>query len=96
LSQQGFDIIDRNWKTKICEIDLIVQQDDTVFLVEVKYRSSQAQGGGFEYITSQKLKKMTFAAEVWKQSCRWEGDYKLMAAAVSGQNSENIEIIEID
>jgi putative endonuclease len=78
------------------EIDLIAQQDRTVFFVEVKYRSGSAQGGGFDYIANQKLKRMTFAAEVWKQTYRWEDDYRLMAAAVSGPDCENIEIIEVD
>jgi Holliday junction resolvase-like predicted endonuclease len=67
-----------------------------IFFVEVKYRSSVAQGGGFEYITGQKLKRMNFAAEIWKQTFNWNGDYRLMAAAVSGLDCEDIEIIELD
>ncbi len=95
LEGQGFEIIDKNWKTKVCEIDVIAQKDKTVYFVEVKYRASIAQGAGFEYIGSQKLKKMRFAAEVWIQHFGLSGDYRLMAASVSGPNCEQIEIIEI-
>ena len=27
LEQQGFEIIDRNWKTKVCEIDIVAEKD---------------------------------------------------------------------
>lgn len=96
LEQQGFEIIDHNWKTKVCEIDIIAQRDKVVYFVEVKYRGSDFQGDGFEYITAQKLHKMNFSAEIWKQAYKWSGDYRLMAAAVSGSDCEDIQIIELD
>lgn len=96
LEQQGFEIIDRNWKTKLCEIDIITQRQKVIYFMEVKYRGSDFQGGGFEYITAQKLHKMDFAARVWRQTYKWDGDYRLMAAAVSGPDCEDIELIELD
>jgi len=96
LEEQGFEVIDRNWKTKVCEIDIVAQQSQIMYFIEVKYRSGAAQGGGFEYITGQKLRRMSFAAEIWKQNFNFSGDYRLMAAAVSGADCENIEIIELD
>jgi uncharacterized protein (TIGR00252 family) len=96
LMQQGFELIDKNYKTKVCEIDLVMQKDRIIYFIEVKYRSSLAQGDGFDYITHQKLKKMSFGAEVWLKQFKWVGDYRLMAAAVSGSNSQDIQIIELD
>ena len=96
LEQAGFEIIDRNWKTRVCEIDVIAEKDNIIYFVEVKYRSSIAQGSGFEYIAAQKLNKVNFAAEVWRQSYNWNGDYRLMAAAVTGSGCENIELDEIE
>ena len=96
LEQAGFEIIGRNWKTRVCEIDIVAKKDRIIYFVEVKYRSSQAQGGGFDYVATQKLKKMNFAAEVWKQTYNWGGDYRLMAAAVSGTDCESIELAEIE
>lgn len=95
LEQQGFEVIDRNWKTRVCEIDIVAQKSKVIYFVEVKYRASQAQGGGYEYIADQKLKKMNFAAEIWKQTYGWDGDCRLMAAAVSGADCENIELTEV-
>jgi len=66
-----------------------------IYFVEVKYRSSTAQGGGFEYIADQKMRRMNFAAEVWRQGYNWNGDYRLMAAAVSGTDCQDIELVEL-
>jgi hypothetical protein len=38
---------------------------------------------------------MNFAAEIWKQTYKWDGDYALMAAAVSGQNCQEIALTEV-
>ena len=66
LTAQGHTILNRNWKTKWCEIDIISFFDDTVFFVEVKTRKNAHAGNGFEAITKTKLKQMTFAAEYYQ------------------------------
>jgi len=96
LGQHGYEVIDRNWKTRVCEIDLVAQKDEVVYFIEVKYRRQAAQGDGFDYIGPQKLHRMDFAAGVWCQNLNWAGDYRLMAAAVSGEDCERIKLIELD
>lgn len=65
LKAQGFTIIDRNWKTKYCEIDIIAQKDAVSYFIEVKYRTSSQYGGAIAAITPKKLEQMTFAAELY-------------------------------
>lgn len=65
LAQAGYIIIERNWETKFCEIDIIAEKSQTLYFVEVKFRSSQAQGGPLAAVTPKKLKQMKFAAEVY-------------------------------
>ncbi len=66
LMAHGHEIVDRNWKTKWCEIDIISSLGDTVYFVEVKHRKNAKAGDGFEAITQTKLKQMTFAAEFYQ------------------------------
>jgi uncharacterized protein (TIGR00252 family) len=94
LKKHDFKIIGQNWRTKVCEIDLVAQKNDIVYFVEVKYRSSEKQGGGLEYIVPRKLKQLHFAAQIWVQQNSWDGDYRLSAAAVS--DDQTIEIVELD
>lgn len=92
LKGQGYKVVDQNWKTKWCEIDLIAKKDGCIYFIEVKYRGSAAQGGGFDYINRQKLRKMDLAARSWVEMNGWEDEYTLGAAEVSGPDFE-IEFI---
>lgn len=84
LEQHGFEIINRNWKTRYCEIDIVAKKKKMIYFVEVKYRLSEAQGSGFDYITDKKLHQMRFAAEFWVNERGWKGEYGLAAIEVSG------------
>lgn len=67
LRKHGYTIVRRNWKTKACEIDIIATKNDTVYFVEVKYRSRPDQGGGIAAITPKKRRQMDRAARIWFQ-----------------------------
>jgi uncharacterized protein (TIGR00252 family) len=84
LKKQGFKILAQNWRTRWCEIDIVAQKHKRVYFVEVKYRQTNKQGSGLDYITTRKLKQMQFAAEFWVQDNEWTGDYTLAAIEVSG------------
>jgi ribonuclease HII len=98
LARDGYEIITQNWKTKVCEIDVIAKKAGIIYFVEVKYRGGQAQGGGLAYVTPQKLHKLHFAASVWAQFNNWDGDYRLLAASVTTDGVDYIieEIIELE
>ena len=84
LVRKGCSIVERNWRTRMCEIDVIAVRSGTVFFCEVKYRATARQGTGLEYITPKKLRQMHFAAESWVHAHAWNGAYQLCAIEVSG------------
>lgn len=84
LESLGYRIIEQNWRTRWCEVDIIASKDDVVYFVEVKYRRDQSQGTGLNYVTPSKLKQMHFAAEFWLASQDIAADAELAAAAVEG------------
>jgi uncharacterized protein (TIGR00252 family) len=87
LRRRGYQVVAQNWRTRWCEIDLIVRKGSCIYFVEVKYRGSTAQGSGLEYITNRKLEQMHFAAEFWlAQHPQSQGDYRLAALEVTGQD----------
>lgn len=98
LKHRGYKILDQNWKTKVCEIDIVAEKAGIVYFVEVKYRSADAQGSGLEYIGPQKLKRLRFAAQVWVQYNGWRGDYRLLGASVTTDGIKHLvgEIIELE
>lgn len=66
LEDKGYDILERNFRRKMGEIDIIADDDDTTVFVEVKTRKSNKYGEPSEYVDyrkQEKLKKtaMTYA-----------------------------------
>lgn len=98
LRADGYKILDQNWKTKVCEIDIVAEKSRVIYFVEAKYRTSQDQGDGLAYITPKKLNQMRFASRIWVQNNKWEGDWRLLAASISWDGRGYIvqEIIELE
>lgn len=84
LERKGCRIITQNWRTRMCEIDIIAKRGGVIYFCEVKYRITNRQGNGLDYITPKKLKQMRFAAESWVHANGYNGDYQLCAIEVSG------------
>jgi uncharacterized protein (TIGR00252 family) len=95
LRSRGYSVLEQNWRTKWCEIDVVAQKADTVYFVEVKYRKNALQGDGLAYITDKKLQQMSFAAELWVTSHNWQGAYELLGAAVTGDDFTVTDVIEL-
>lgn len=95
LSLTGHEIVNLNWRTPRCEIDVVSRFKGAIYFTEVKYRATDQHGSGFEHITAKKLQQMSLAAEIWVQENNWTGDYRLQAAEVTGLNFENIRLSEI-
>ena len=91
----GHEIIDRNWKTKYCEIDIVSRCNDTLYFTEVKYRRQPNQGGGLAAITTRKLNQMHYAAKFYAHSNKL-ADVNLLTSAIAltGESPEVIEYIE--
>jgi putative endonuclease len=58
-------VIDRNWRTRDGEIDLIALDGDTVVFCEVKTRRSTAFGSGIEGVTTRKSQRLRRLAAAW-------------------------------
>ncbi len=85
LVRQTHEILERNWKTKFCEVDIISKHKDTIYFTEVKYRKKLDQGGGLAAITDKKQRQMKFAAEYYAVKYRLGGfNLRLAAASVTG------------
>ena len=86
LAADGHEIIERNWRTRYCEIDIVSMKDGVLWFTEVKYRKNDNFGGGLGAITAKKQRQMRFAAEVFiAKQPQYEGcDMRLVAVAVEG------------
>lgn len=66
LQEHGLSIVEQNWRTKWCEVDIVARDKDGVIrIVEVRYRKSDVSGNGIDAITSTKQKQLIHAAKRW-------------------------------
>ncbi len=97
LVRVGHDIVNRNWKTKFCEIDIVSKKNDTIYFTEVKYRRRPQQGGGLAAITPRKLRQMKFAAEFYVLANKLSStNMRLAAASVTGDPPEVEIFLEVE
>ena len=65
LQAQGLALIDRNWRGRNGEIDLVALHDGVLVVCEVKTRTTEAFGGPIEAITPTKLQRLRELASEW-------------------------------
>lgn len=63
LSCNGLQLIARNYRCKLGEIDLVMLDGGTLVLVEVRYRASCDYGGAAASVTWEKQRRLVRAAE---------------------------------
>ena len=68
LQRNGLSLIERNYRCRYGEIDLIMQDDDTLVFVEVRYRNSNKFGDAAESVDGNKRRKLVFTANHYLQN----------------------------
>ena len=63
LETSGHEIVARNYKTKLFEVDIISQKNEMLYFTEVKYRSDHDFGEALDFIDKKKQQKMHLAVE---------------------------------
>ena len=62
LKSRGYRIVERNYRIRFGEIDIIAEQGDDLVFIEVKTRSGTLFGSPFESVTKQKQKQLSKVA----------------------------------
>lgn len=63
LTRSGYEVIERNYRTRRGELDLIARRGDTLVIVEVKLRRGTAYGDPLEAVTPRKQQAIRLLAE---------------------------------
>ncbi|MEU8250359.1 YraN family protein [Nonomuraea sp. NPDC048916] len=65
LKSEGMTIIERNWRCRHGEIDIIAEDGPTLVVVEVKTRSGRSHGTALESVQPVKLARLRLLAAKW-------------------------------
>jgi putative endonuclease len=100
LVSNGCRLIVAKYRSRIGEIDLIVEDKETLVFVEVRYRSDTSRGTGAETITATKQRRIIRTAEYFlinhkkyqDSACRF--DVISMSGSMSGSMKDSIDWIK--
>jgi putative endonuclease len=81
---RGFEILDRNWRVREGEIDLVARSGHTIVFCEVKTRSSDRFGAPVESVTASKQRRLrTLAARWLAEHAAQRGEVRFDVASVT-------------
>ena len=94
LRQRGYRIVDRNWRIKEGEIDIVARSaSNEIVFIEVKTRSTAAFGDPLESISAEKLHRIQRLALAWLATHQLLGSpYRIDVAGIMLGRSGELSI----
>lgn len=93
LKRHGYKILERNYRIRGGEIDIIAKEGEYLVFVEVKTRSSHDFGEPSESMVPWKMKHLLKAAKFYLQKINYEdGPYRLDFISVDYSKGDEPEI----
>lgn len=99
LKANNYKIIDRNFRTKFGEIDVVAIDNDTLCFVEVKTRWGRKYGSPEEAVTFRKIARIKKAASLYiKKYTNLPKKYRIDVVAIEIENGKvaSAKIIQMD
>ena len=95
LINNGFEILERNFRFQKAEIDIIAQKEEFVVVVEVKTRNSAYFGDPQSFVSKKKIKLLVMAANEYLISNQLENEVRFdIVAILKNSKEEKIEHFE--
>ena len=91
LAARGIRVIERNFRRRCGELDLVAQDGDTLVFVEVRLRTRSDFGGAAASITAKKRARMTAAAGLYLARLRSTPPSRFDAVLLDAIDSTRIE-----
>ena len=87
----GYVVLDRNWRVRGGELDLVLARGDVIVFCEVKTRSSNRFGHAVEAVGTRKQRFLRRTAVSWLDAHDRRGQLRFDVAAVVGGQIDVID-----
>lgn len=84
LSQNGLQLVRKNFRCKPGEIDLIMLDQHYLVFVEVRYRKNTSFGSPLETVTRSKQSRVRAAAQIYLMRHPYSGPMRFDVLGISG------------
>jgi len=95
LQKNNYKIIERNWRFKKAEVDIIAQKENVLAVVEVKTRSSNYFGNPQDFVSQKKIKLLTEAINEYVISRDLDVEVRFDIIAIT-KHKNNIDIEHLE
>lgn len=96
LIEQGYEILERNYRFKKTEIDIIVRKDNLLVFVEVKARSSNSYGHPEDFLQSDQEERIREGATNYQEKIGWNKAIRFDIFAVEFIRTQGFNITHIE
>ncbi len=99
LERRGYRVMERNWRCRLGEIDVIAEHGGVIVFIEVKARRSTSFGAPAEAVDHRKARRLARLAGVYasgrpalfkNRECRFD----VASVIVAGDGSASVELIQ--
>ena len=95
LIENGYDIVERNYRFNKAEVDIIAQKKDVLAIIEVKTRSTTDFGNPQDFVKPKQIKNLVKAVDEYVIVNNLEVDVRFdIIAIVKEEQQFNIEHLE--
>ncbi|MFK5959618.1 MAG: YraN family protein [Lutibacter sp.] len=95
LIKKGYKILERNWRFKKAEVDIIAKKNKLLAVIEVKTRSSNYFGNPQDFVNQKKIKLLVEAVNEYVISRDLDLEVRFDIIAVL-KNKNNFEIEHLE
>ncbi|MFZ2199612.1 MAG: YraN family protein [Microgenomates group bacterium] len=102
LMMKGYKILQRNYRSKWGEVDIIAKINNIVVFVEVKTKTTDKFGEPWEMVNHWKIEQVKRMGQVWCREYAWEGRVRVDVVGVyldqrepRIEHWENVEITSL-
>jgi len=88
LTEKGYKILERNYRSGKSEIDLICTYNGLLIFVEVKTRSSRAFGHPESFVGLKQQEAILRAADAYMEESEWDSDIRFDIIAIYKKGSQ--------
>lgn len=95
LEDEGYAIIDRDWKIGRRDLDIIAMSpnEDTLVVVEVKTRTEEEYQKPEEAVDKRKMRNLAIAANAYAKECRIDKNMRFDIISIVGKGHQ-VESLE--
>ena len=96
LGNNGYSIIEKNYRCPGGEVDIVARHQDTLVFVEVRTKRSRNFGSPQESITPVKMERLrNIAAYYWQSHQNLPESWRIDVVAVQLDNHDHLSCIEL-